>query len=206
MSSPPRRKNRFDVLFSSQDETWQTPDEILERVRRVAPIALDPCTAVDNPTGAARFCVARESIFEVAHGYIGAHASGQIDDTTFRAGEGYVRHLVENCENGLARDWNELSAGDLVFCNPPYGRGKVDPWVDMGLASKGCELIYLLPNRSDTGWGQRLLSYADKICFIEGRLKFKGAENGAPFPSIVVYCGDRDGAFLDAFEDMGAIL
>jgi len=33
---------------------WQTPDSILERVRTVAPIALDPCTVTSNPTHAKR--------------------------------------------------------------------------------------------------------------------------------------------------------
>jgi hypothetical protein len=31
---------------------WQTPELVLERVRRVAPIGLDPCTVRSNPTGA----------------------------------------------------------------------------------------------------------------------------------------------------------
>lgn len=31
---------------------WQTPEHVLERVRRVAPIGLDPCTTHANPTGA----------------------------------------------------------------------------------------------------------------------------------------------------------
>jgi len=31
---------------------WQTPDAILDRVRRVRPIGLDPCTVSANPTGA----------------------------------------------------------------------------------------------------------------------------------------------------------
>jgi phage N-6-adenine-methyltransferase len=31
---------------------WQTPDCVLDRVRQLGPIALDPCTTEDNPCGA----------------------------------------------------------------------------------------------------------------------------------------------------------
>jgi len=34
---------------------WCTPPEVLERVRRVGPIALDPCTDASNPTGALKY-------------------------------------------------------------------------------------------------------------------------------------------------------
>lgn len=33
-------------------DIWCTPDVVLERVRRVGPIGLDPCSSRDNPTGA----------------------------------------------------------------------------------------------------------------------------------------------------------
>ena len=40
------------VLLSSKVHTYQTPPEVLDLVRAVAPIGLDPATAPDNPTGA----------------------------------------------------------------------------------------------------------------------------------------------------------
>ena len=40
------------VLLSSAKDTWQTPDNILERVRAIAPIGLDPCTTDENPVQA----------------------------------------------------------------------------------------------------------------------------------------------------------
>lgn len=43
-------------LMSSADGTWQTPDNVLELVRRVGNIGLDPCTVESNPTGAWHFC------------------------------------------------------------------------------------------------------------------------------------------------------
>ena len=40
------------TLHSSVRQDWQTPDDVLDVIRRVGPIALDPCTTPDNPTGA----------------------------------------------------------------------------------------------------------------------------------------------------------
>lgn len=37
-------------------DLWQTPEVVLERVRRVGDIGLDPCAAPGNPTGARAYC------------------------------------------------------------------------------------------------------------------------------------------------------
>lgn len=41
-----------DSLLSSVKHDWCTPPLVLDRVRRVGPIALDPCTSPANPCGA----------------------------------------------------------------------------------------------------------------------------------------------------------
>ncbi len=43
------------ALNSSVKMDWQTPENVLELVRQVGPIALDPCTSAENPTGAVLF-------------------------------------------------------------------------------------------------------------------------------------------------------
>jgi phage N-6-adenine-methyltransferase len=40
------------ALLKSEKQDWNTPPQILELVRKVGPIALDPATTNDNPTGA----------------------------------------------------------------------------------------------------------------------------------------------------------
>lgn len=42
------------VHHNSDNQCWQTPDEVLDIVRQVGPIGLDPCTVDSNPTRAAR--------------------------------------------------------------------------------------------------------------------------------------------------------
>ena len=39
-------------MHSSEKHDWETPAELLDRVRRVGAIAMDPCTTAANPTNA----------------------------------------------------------------------------------------------------------------------------------------------------------
>ncbi len=74
-------------------------------------------------------------------------------------------------------------SGRRVFCNPPYSdiRPFLERWTESELA------VYLIPARTDTRWfHQIVLPHAAEIRFIRGRLRFGGAVNSAPFPSMVV--------------------
>ena len=47
--------------------------------------------------------------------------------------------------------------------------------------------MFLIPARTDTRWFHEIvLPHAAEIRFVKGRLKFGGAANSAPFPSIIV--------------------
>jgi len=104
-----------------------------------------------------------------------------------------------------------------VFVNPPYGRRKgqrCTEWVIKAIneCNQGAEIIMLLPARTDTKWFQRLIDLATldhaSICFVRGRLTFKGQSNGAPFPSALVHLGKEEMAdrFGDVFHEIGAII
>jgi DNA N-6-adenine-methyltransferase Dam len=74
--------------------------------------------------------------------------------------------------------------GRRVFCNPPYGPG-LGEWLRRGL--EAALVAFLLPARTDTRWFHDIvLPKAKEVRFIRGRLKFGGAKNSAPFPSMVV--------------------
>lgn len=44
----------------------------------------------------------------------------------------------------------------------------------------------LLFSRTDTRWFHKYIYHHAEIRFIKGRLKFSGAKNSAPFPSMIV--------------------
>lgn len=146
-------------------DDWQTPECVLERVRRVGPIDIDPCTSADNPAGAARY-------------YTPSH-------------------------DGLAQSW--YAPGGIAYVNPPYSRCL--DWIAKcaAEAERGCQIIALVPARTDTRWWQHCWT-ADAICFWRGRLKFVGAPASAPFPSAIVYWGREPEKFEAAFGDAGKVV
>jgi len=92
-------------------------------------------------------------------------------------------YLTES-DNGLESPW--LSP---AWCNPPYGREQVQ-WVQKAIYEQqnGVTTVMLLPSRTDTKMFHEYLYNRPMVSirFIKGRLKFKGAESPAPFPSMII--------------------
>lgn len=92
-------------------------------------------------------------------------------------------YSIEN--DGLTKNWG----GRRVFCNPPYGRA-ISKWVKKCYEeSKKANtlVVMLIPARTDTSYFHDYIYHkAKEIRFIRGRLHFNDAEQGAPFPSMVV--------------------
>lgn len=85
-------------------------------------------------------------------------------------------------DDGLEQDWT-----GVCWCNPPYGR-EIEKWVKKAYISaiEGATVVMLLPARTDTRWFHDWIYGKTEIRFIRGRLKFGGAEYGAPFLNMVV--------------------
>lgn len=92
------------------------------------------------------------------------------------------RYYTEK-EDGLSKSWE----GETVYCNPPYSAKEQNKWVEKCYEeSKHAEVVMLLPARTDTErFHKYILPYAE-IRFLKGRLKFVGAKDPAPFPSMLV--------------------
>ena len=95
-------------------------------------------------------------------------------------------------DNGLIKSWK----GEVVFCNPPYGRS-LKHWVKKCYEeSKECFVCLLIPARTDTTYFHDYIYRKDgvEIDFIKGRLKFEVngiKKDPAPFPSMLVYFDRR---------------
>ncbi len=92
--------------------------------------------------------------------------------------------------DGLKQDWS----GDVCWMNPPYGR-EIIHWVKKAYEEslKGATVVCLLPVRTCTKWFHGYVYHKAEIRFLEGRLRFVGAENSAPFPSMIaIFRGDAD--------------
>lgn len=87
-------------------------------------------------------------------------------------------------DDGLSQPWH-----GRVFMNPPYGR-VIGHWIKKASDEVACGnaeiVVCLLPARTDTRWFHDYIYNKAETRFIKGRLKFGGAKNSAPFPSMVV--------------------
>lgn len=93
--------------------------------------------------------------------------------------------------DGLKQDWSKFAA---VWMNPPYGR-EIGKWVQKAHeeSRKGiAEIVCLLPARTDTRWFHDYIYGHAEIRFLRGRLRFVGAKNSAPFPSMIVVFNGRE--------------
>lgn len=104
-------------------------------------------------------------------------------------------------DDGLAATWR-----GRVYMNPPYGAA-IGAWVEKLRAEHAdgnvTEAIALVPARTDTAWFAALRDCA--VCFVRGRLRFSGADNSAPFPSVLAYFGDERERFAEVFGPVGDI-
>ena len=110
------------------------------------------------------------------------------------------KHFTQD-DDGLSREWF-----GRVYMNPPYG-AEITAWVEklchQYALGNVTEAIALVPARTDTEWWRMFRDYA--ICFVDGRLKFSGHDNSAPFPSALVYLGKNIDGFGRAFEGIGSV-
>jgi phage N-6-adenine-methyltransferase len=86
-------------------------------------------------------------------------------------------------DDGLQKSWDN----EVVFCNPPYGRG-LGNWVKKASEAKGGVVVMLIPARPDTKYFHQYIYKQEnvEIRFLKGRLKFGDSINSAPFPSMLV--------------------
>lgn len=158
-------------------DNWQSPDEVLARVRKVGWIELDPCTTKGNPTNATSHVWAPDG-----------------DGLAFS----WVDHLRALPGRGIS---------GVVYVNAPYSQQATWAAKVAAEARAGCQIISLVAARPDTRWWRRMVwDTASAVCFWSGRLTFKGAPSVAPFPSALVYHGPRPWAFEAAFADAGRVV
>lgn len=187
--SPRAKVQAGGIIRKSLDNTWQTPDRILERVRAYfgGEIPFDPSTAKDNPTRAQRYC---------------AGVPGTLFASNLPAEDLAGRNGLE-----VAWDWP-------WFCNPPYGT-ELKAW----LAKMGAEEerrrdvdgIALIPaSRWETRYFQTLFSSRPHlVCWHLGRVAFKSSKDGKEVAgncsgSLLVGFNADSARFIDAFEQLGA--
>lgn len=90
--------------------------------------------------------------------------------------------------DALSQEWE-----GVCWMNPPYGR-KLIRWIRKAYQEslKGACVVCLIPSRTDTKWFHEYVTKASDVLFIKGRLRFSGATENAPFPSMIVVFGNAN--------------
>jgi hypothetical protein len=108
--------------------------------------------------------------------------------------------------DGLARPWR-----GSIWLNPPYSGGLIKQFIDKLVIERKnfAQAVVLVHSRTDTEWFHDLCSIADVIAFTKKRISFynKYGEQESPlYGSVLVYIGDRQEEFAEAFRDSCFVL
>jgi len=155
-----------DAPFMSGSGTWETPDDLYNNLNGFFRFNID---AAANKTNTKCGTYYRKRP-EPKQGH---------------------RYVNQKEVDGIVDEW-PVHQGDVVWCNPPYGRD-IGKWLDRGYeaSENGATVVFLLPARTDTHWFHSY-SKIGEVWLFKGRIKFMGAQASAPFPSmLLIFDGDQ---------------
>lgn len=201
---------------------WQTPDPVLELVRAVAPIGLDPCGAPSNPTKA-RFFYAPGGASTGAAGWLGPdglRCANWTDVEPFP--QSALMQSFWNPRYGAFLSgevepdrevWRKNKAGERVHVGT--GTGWAAKWADFPVATSAGKTL-LVPVRTETAWWKRCF-YASRLVLLWSsptlgvRIAFVDPRTGKPvsgsnLASTVFYDGPDPARFAAVFAPHGTLI
>jgi phage N-6-adenine-methyltransferase len=124
-----------------------------------------------------------DEFFESAHAEFGFDV-----DVCAEASNAKLMRYFSPDDDGLSQPWAPLTC----WMNPPYGR-EIKAWMRKAFEEsiRGATVVCLVPARTDTSWWHEYAALAE-VRYLRGRLRFKGAKAGAPFPSALVILRPRE--------------
>jgi phage N-6-adenine-methyltransferase len=163
-----------DLMFSSKSAEWETPQDLFDILNLEFDFDIDLAASATNAK---------------------------------------VQRFYTKEDDALTKDWHAVAKRGWL--NPPYTRGLCAKFIAKAAdeRAKGFLTVMLLPSRTDTkAFHSHIYDYKDKrafvhltdvaktlsgtrqgharpgveIRFLPGRLKFVGAPDAAPFPSMLV--------------------
>ena len=126
-----------------------------------------------------------------------------LDDEFSFTLDGAADESNAKCDEYLDEEIDALSVSwrdDVVFCNPPYLRGRgTEKWVQKAWSESQDQAttVMLLPASTDTHWWHKYVLDRGEIRFVNGRLKFDDLPGPGWFANVLVIFRPRqDRAFL----------
>lgn len=192
-------KGKLQTLFSSRSDEWRTPENALHLVRKMGPILLDPCTTDENPTGAER--------------YYTKETNGLINPwVLYKPGVIFVNPPYSSVEQWIARAAS-CQEECLVLIPARTDTRYWHTWIvdraDAVCFWKGRLKFTSLAGRSVCGWCNASPEESCALgCAFETSVsaRSKPATDCAPFPSAMIYYGQRPELFSDVFGEVGWVV
>lgn len=186
------KKLTADPRAITEKDTWQTPPEILDLVRTLGPIVLDPCTAANNPTGA------------------------QFYFTTGNPAPADGAEWFRRAQPASDEPPADAIIGGVTFANWPYSQNGA--WARMliehaeAVAPHGQHVIGLANASSGTEWFDKITGAAAATCFVSQRLAFidpappHKPKPGNQWGTAIWYFGIEPDRFAEIFGSIGLVL
>lgn len=168
-----------------------TPREIIDAILRVWPhIELDPCTGPYSIVPARTTCFVSPKTVPAMKG--GAQQVDTKGNPKFKI----VYDADSNEIDGLLVPWC-----DYTFVNPPYAR--LEEWLAKAAdeGRRGREVMVLCPLRPHRKWFRA--STQGALVWDLNPVKFVGYKSAAPMAMCIVYWGENEMLFREAFVNLG---
>ena len=149
------------VMFGRATDEWRTPESFFCEMAAEFAFDVDAASTAEN---------------------------GWVDGEYF----GPDHHYPEQRDALAVPNWRVY--GKTFWLNPPYSQCRAFIAKAAEEARKGCTVVCLVPARTDTRWWHASVWNAEthqprpgvELRFLKGRLKYGGATEGAPFPSVLI--------------------
>lgn len=176
------------ALFSSESQTWNTPECVLERVRRMGRIGLDPCGNTNSIVGASEE-------WRIERGEDGLARPWST------VGLVYVNPPYDDIEAWAKKMAAEATRAEIVACIPARTETVAFQRYILPTAAAICFWRGRMRFNVGPAAGSRQIGM-----FGEEPSRQATGDNTAPFPSALPYWGKRADEFAAAFRDAGWIL
>jgi len=160
------------VMFSSEKTDWATPQILFDKLNEEFSFTLDVCAIADNakcPT------------------FFTPEDNGLVQPWT---GVCWMNPPYNEPEQPCKKSCKKKKCQRRGCCTTKYIPGQIDflrkAHDEVLVFSRAEKVVCLIPSRTDTKYFHDYCMRAKEIRFIEGRLKFQGAKDAAPFPSALI--------------------
>jgi phage N-6-adenine-methyltransferase len=159
-----------DLMFSTGNDEWETPQALFDRLNAIYNFTLDVCATPENAKCKRYFTQADDGLKQ--------DWSKEIC---------WMNPPYSKPESPCKSRCKKKACVTRGYHISKYKPGQED-WIRKAYEEslKGTLVVALLPVRTDTEAFHRYIYKKQDVDFIKGRLKFGKCEDAAPFPSMIV--------------------